>query len=438
MAQTPPPSGMLRSGWTSPVYNTLRVVPDPLSRTTLRVVADRRDAGYWSGSGDDAGDVAVFHFEKGTSLFESGYGNARTFALLDRTFYDMALLERMDYVTVIAAASPEGLTADNERLAAERALAIKDYIAGKYPYVNRDRIITFSAGSDWHGLRRMIETDPYVPSREDALRLLNSPLPGDVMRERLGELAGGSTYSYISEHMFPQLRGGAACMIYFKDTSPSDELAAGEQAAAGDGRNEMQPAAVGRRRPADPADAGSTSGSRTRTRQIAMRPTAIKTNLLYDATGTINFGVETRTGTNTSLELPVNYNAWDFTATRKWRHVLVQPEFRWWPRGSFRGHFFGLHAHYAFYNVGDIPVSDYMRAHRLQGWLAGAGVSYGHRWNFSRRWGLEATIGAGYAYLSYDRYASAVDGALVDSRTASWLGPTRAAVTLIYMVGGRK
>ncbi len=133
----------------------------------------------------------------------------------------------------------------------------------------------------------------------------------------------------------------------------------------------------------------------------------IKTNILYDLTGTINLGAEFRTGPKTSLDIPVSYNPWTFSENRKWKHILVQPEFRRWLTESFDGHFFGGHAHWAYYNVGNMPhgpFSEYMRDHRFEGWLAGVGVSYGYRWNFSRSLALEATVGLGYAYMDYDKF----------------------------------
>ena len=56
----------------------------------------------------------------------------------------------------------------------------------------------------------------------------------------------------------------------------------------------------------------------------------IKTNLLYDATTTFNLGLEFRTGAKTSFDIPVSYNPWTFSDNKKWKHILIQPEFRRW------------------------------------------------------------------------------------------------------------
>jgi hypothetical protein len=164
----------------------------------------------------------------------------------------------------------------------------------------------------------------------------------------------------------------------------------------------------------------------------------IKTNLLYDVTTTMNLGVEFRTGQRTSLEFPISWNPWEFANNRKWRHILVQPEFRFWTREIFSGHFFGLHSHYAYYNIGNLPkpFSSYMQEHRFEGWLAGAGLSYGYRWNFNNRWGLEATIGAGYAYLSYDKFECGTCGEHLGDYTKNYFGPTKVSLSLIYGIGG--
>ncbi|MDR0333656.1 MAG: DUF3575 domain-containing protein [Dysgonamonadaceae bacterium] len=166
----------------------------------------------------------------------------------------------------------------------------------------------------------------------------------------------------------------------------------------------------------------------------------IKTNLLYDATATFNLGVEFRTGARTSLDIPFSYNPFTFSDNRKWKHFLVQPEFRLWTRETFDGHFFGLHGHYAIYNVGNLPkpFSPYIQEHRFQGWLTGAGLSYGYRWNFNHRWAMEATVGVGYAYLSYDKFECGNCGELLSSDTKNYFGPTKAGLSLIYGIGGRR
>ena len=163
----------------------------------------------------------------------------------------------------------------------------------------------------------------------------------------------------------------------------------------------------------------------------------LKTNLLHDVTSTLNLGAEFLLSDRFSLDLPLSYNPWKLGSDRYWKHLLFQPELRYWPAEQPEGPFFGLHAHYGTYDVSRLPdflFSDYMSAHRFEGWLAGAGVSYGYRWQLNPRWGLEATLGLGYAYLDYDKY-EAGESEMAATGTYHYFGPTRAGVTLSYRLG---
>ena len=52
---------------------------------------------------------------------------------------------------------------------------------------------------------------------------------------------------------------------------------------------------------------------------------AVKSNLLYDATATINLGVEVGLAKKWSLDLSGNYNGWKFGDEARMKHWLVQP-----------------------------------------------------------------------------------------------------------------
>jgi outer membrane protein OmpA-like peptidoglycan-associated protein len=168
---------------------------------------------------------------------------------------------------------------------------------------------------------------------------------------------------------------------------------------------------------------------------------AIKTNLLADLTTSMNLGFEFRTGDHTSLELVGQWNPFMFRdGATKWKHIGAQPEFRYWLKETFRSHFFGVQATYAFYNVGGLPngpFTDYMHNNRFQGDLYGLGVSWGHRWNFNRHWGLEVTAALGYLHKAYDRWECESCGKLLDSPTKNYFGPTEIGVNLIFG-GGTK
>ncbi len=162
----------------------------------------------------------------------------------------------------------------------------------------------------------------------------------------------------------------------------------------------------------------------------------IKTNLIADLTASMNLGFEFRTGGHTSLELVGQWNPFSFRdGMTEWRHWGVQPEFRYWTKETFRGHFFGLQGHYAFYNVGGLwngPFTDFMHNNRFEGDLYGLGITWGHRWNFARHWGLEVTLGVGWAHKEYARYECKSCGSKLEDRSKDYFGPTEIGVNLIF------
>jgi hypothetical protein len=165
---------------------------------------------------------------------------------------------------------------------------------------------------------------------------------------------------------------------------------------------------------------------------------AIKTNMLHDITTSLNIGGEFKLSRQLTLDVPLTYNPWTYNKEEntKFKFLLVQPELRYWTCEAFNGQFFGLHAHWAYYNVGHLktpPFTETMHKYRFEGQLAGAGISYGYRWYLGTRWNLEAEIGAGYARLWYDKFPCQTCAKLITREHKNYWGLTRAGVSLIYL-----
>lgn len=159
-----------------------------------------------------------------------------------------------------------------------------------------------------------------------------------------------------------------------------------------------------------------------------------KVNLLSYAATTLSIGGEVKTSVRTSIDLSVLYNPWSFQDNKKMKHVLIQPEGRYWFCETFHGGFVGMHLHYGKYNVGGIGFTDYMKEHRFDGWLVGGGISYGYHWILSGRLALEATIGIGYTYLDYGVYPCEKCAEKIKDKSTSFFGPSRLGVSLIYTI----
>lgn len=167
----------------------------------------------------------------------------------------------------------------------------------------------------------------------------------------------------------------------------------------------------------------------------------LKSNLLYDATGTVNLGAEVGLSKKLTLDLSGNVNLWTYNSktNTKLKHVLLQPELRYWLCEGFAGHFFGAHIHWANFNAGalDLPfglTENNLAKYRYQGNLYGAGLSYGYQWFFKSRWAVEAELGVGYAYLDYKKYKCENCGEYLGKYKTHYVGPTKAAVSLIFFI----
>ena len=175
---------------------------------------------------------------------------------------------------------------------------------------------------------------------------------------------------------------------------------------------------------------------------LSAQNVAVKTNLLYDASTTINLGVEIGLSPKWTLDLSGNYNGWTFNENKKWKHWLAQPEARYWFCERFNGHFLGAHLLGGVYNVGNwntdftLLGTDFgqLKDHRHEGWLAGAGIAYGYHWILARHWSIEAEIGVGYIYTQADKYECPRCGdQLENNKPHHYFGPTKAAINLIYV-----
>ncbi len=164
---------------------------------------------------------------------------------------------------------------------------------------------------------------------------------------------------------------------------------------------------------------------------------AIKTNLLYLATTTPNVAVEFGLAPKWTLDLAAGLNPWDLNDRKGGiRHGLVQPELRYWFCERFEQHFIGLHGIYGQYEMADIDLSPIVdiTAKRYNGWAAGAGISYGYHLPAGKRWAWEFTVGVGYLHLDYDRYTCGACSQLIGNEKQHYFGPTKAAVSLIFMI----
>ena len=177
----------------------------------------------------------------------------------------------------------------------------------------------------------------------------------------------------------------------------------------------------------------------------------LKTNALYWATATPNLGVEFRLADRITFNIEGGYNPFTLDdskeVNKKIKHFLVSPEIRYWFCESFNGHFIGVNGNYSQFNVSAVDMPEIFYAindpqgwvgmdknSRNEGWAAGAGITYGYQWILGKRLNMEATIGAGYWYTSYEQFDNRKCGLFQRSLNRHMLGLTKCGLSFIYLI----
>jgi hypothetical protein len=161
----------------------------------------------------------------------------------------------------------------------------------------------------------------------------------------------------------------------------------------------------------------------------------IKTNAIEVAALIANLGVEFRLSEHISLDVIGHYSPYDyFNRQRKIRILAIQPEVRyWWGKPLVRGHFIGLHAPVAGFNI---QLNDHYRYQDPNHALWGVGISYGYAMPLGKsgRWGVEFTVGVGYLDIKYNTYEGVCNGKYLSTKRENYFGPTRLGIDFSYRI----
>ena len=175
---------------------------------------------------------------------------------------------------------------------------------------------------------------------------------------------------------------------------------------------------------------------------VKAQQVTISNNLLYDATLTPNLRVGLRLAPHWSMGVTAGYRPWptDDHKEKKWKHLLVSPDVRYWTDSVNVHHFFGVNLIYSHYNVADVkfPFGLYksVRDERRQGDLGALGVFYGYSWPIARHWNIEALIGAAVGYTKYNRYECGHCGTKI-GEDKKWFVMPQAAINIVFNLPGR-
>ena len=170
---------------------------------------------------------------------------------------------------------------------------------------------------------------------------------------------------------------------------------------------------------------------------------SVRTNLLYDATASLNAAVEVQVGNHVSVGLDGGFKSWprwlfwdtDVENATHWRHFLVAPELRYYFKDVFQGLFAGADILYTHFNAGGVhfPLGLYpsLRDSRFQGDFWGGGLSIGYAWRLGPHWRIEAEAGVEAGYVKAGRFECARCGTRVGEKEGAAFIP-RLGVNLAY------
>ena len=317
-------------------------------------------------------------------------------------------------ISCISSFSPEGKVDFNKRLAKKRSETGASLLAAIADGTSVSEITT-----PWDDLLKILESDKGagVPFRDETIEIVRSIIEGNASYGDLKSFRGSKPWKYIVKNLFPSLR---RCLISVSiDTPPVPYVSSAFRPAA----------------PVASVSAPQVIIDRKVSPLITLPNNyfvGIKTNLLYDIASVTNVSVELGFAKHYSVELLGTFSPWDYgRETLQFRTALLQPEFRYWFSEGWTRHFVGLHAHLGWYNIapgGKVRYQD----HNGNTPLVGVGLSYGYVVPFTSHWGAEFSVGAGYAYLSYDKFYNIHNGAQFGTGEKHYFGLTKLGASVYY------
>lgn len=317
---------------TSSTFNDIEIavnyIAAPLDANTPQAIHSTNDKGNISAIQSALSKYETLPFIKDTRPVSSPPSNVKTITIVpdfiiyfrvDKSYIDPTYMNNemvlrwishvvnerninyIDSLIISAYASPEAPSNYNKRLSERRAKAVRDYLLKQFPLLKPEIVHGYGNGENWDGLRQLVKEDSQLPMQNEVLRIIDSNLPEDERELKLKALQGGTVYRYIYRNYYPRLRLGASLNVMLAETAPEDlrALIYGPS---------IQPLVF-----PDYKIPAIVVPVVVPVKEKKVRyPFALRTNLLYDAAGALNIGVELPLGRekNWSLIADMAYSYW--------------------------------------------------------------------------------------------------------------------------------
>ena len=389
----------------------------------------------------------TIYFRPGYSLLELSYrDNAANMKALTQGIQTIKgnPCVQLQHIRILSAASPEGNSALNKRVAKRRGERLRDYL--KETLVLPDSIFTVSsAGEDWQGLAALIAKEK-TPWRNKALQIIRHTPEWvtrngkvvDGRKRQLQNLDGGKAWKYMLDNHFYPLRTGAVVVCEVKtlaaESTPSAAEARLEQARLESAS--QQPASQSPSSPPFPAIPSQVHPSSKSQAPPVASYFALKSNLLYDALLVPNLSLEASIGSGWTLGAGGMFAWWSKDAKhRYWRIYGGDLEIRKYfgtlsKSKPLQGHHLGIYGDFLTYDF-EFGAKGYQSKVTYA-----AGIKYGYSHPIANRLNLDFALGIGYLHSNYKTYVPR-DGCYVyqETKKRKWLGPTQAEISLVWLLG---
>ena len=394
----------------------------------------------------------TIYFRPGYSLLELSYrDNAANMKALTQGIQTIKgnPCVQLQHIRILSAASPEGNSALNKRVAKRRGERLRNYL--KETLVLPDSIFTVSsAGEDWQGLASLIAKEK-TPWRNKALQIIRHTPEWvtrngkvvDGRKRQLQNLDGGKAWKYMLDNHFYTLRTGAIVVCEVKtlaaESTPSAAEASLEQARQEQARLEsasQQSASQSPSSPPFPAIPSQVHPSSESQAPPVASYFALKSNLLYDALLVPNLSLEASIGSGWTLGAGGMLAWWSKDAKhRYWRIYGGDLEIRKYfgtlsKSKPLQGHHLGIYGEFLTYDF-EFGAKGYQSKATYA-----AGIKYGYSHPIAKRLNLDFALGIGYLHSNYKTYVPR-DGCYVyqETKKQKWLGPTQAEISLVWLLG---
>ena len=424
-----------------PHYMVKKIVMVVLMPTTLL-------ANAYAASIQDSLRTTIY-FRPGYSLLELSYrDNAANMKALTQGIQTIKgnPCVQLQHIRILSAASPEGNSALNKRVAKRRGERLRDYL--KETLVLPDSIFTVSsAGEDWQGLAALIAKEK-TPWRNKALQIIRHTPEWvtrngkvvDGRKRQLQNLDGGKAWKYMLDNHFYTLRTGAVVVCEVKTLAAESPPSAAEarpepasQQASGQPASQ-QSASQSPSSPPFPAIPSQVHPEQEP--PPAASYFALKSNLLYDALLIPNLSLEASIGSGWTLGAGGMFAWWSKDAKhRYWRIYGGDLEIRKYfgtlsKSKPLQGHHLGIYGDFLTYDF-EFGAKGYQSKATYA-----AGIKYGYSHPIANRLNLDFALGIGYLHSNYKTYVPR-DGCYVyqETKKRKWLGPTQAEISLVWLLG---